>query len=109
LIVAWGRVRALRIVCARRLIRTRHLRPCLRSRAGIAIGLPAAFRAARSGVAAILAARAIAARIPRPVAPYVAIAVTIATVAVAAIPIAIPVAAAAEAIMTRIALRRPVA
>jgi hypothetical protein len=66
--------------------------------------LPAAFRAARCRVAAILPARAIAARIPRPVAAYIAIAVTI-----AAISVAIPVTAAAEAIMTGIALRRPFA
>ena len=72
-----------------------------------AIRLRAAFGAARRGITAVLAARAsVAPRVPRSVAPYIAISVAIAAVTMS---ISVPAAAAAVAVVPRVAMRRPVA
>jgi len=81
------------------LLGTRGLRPLC---AWIALWLRGAFGAARCGFAAILAARpSVAPRVPRSIAPHVAIPVAVSAVAV---PISVAAAAtAAIAIVTRIA------
>jgi hypothetical protein len=105
LVAAWRLVGALDRFRPGCLIGTRRLGP---RAAGTALCLRGAFGAARCRFAAVLAARpSVASRVPRSVAPHVAI-----SVAISAITISIPIAAAAPAaiaIVTRIATAKPVA
>jgi hypothetical protein len=66
------------------------------------------FGATRSGIAAVFPARAsVAPRVPRSVSPYIAIPVTVSAVAIS---IAVAAAAAATiAVVTRVAMCRPIA
>ena len=112
--MARGLLGSRRLILARRLVLTGCrvlpggliLSGCIAAWAGgIAIRLTLTVIPSRAVAARIVPSRtAIAARIPRTVAPHIAIAV-----AVSAIPVAIPIPAAAIAVMADIAILRPIA
>jgi hypothetical protein len=92
---------------SRCLFRARGLRPLAARRA---LCQRRAFGAARRGIAAILAARpSVAPRVPRSVAPHVAIPIAVAAVAISITVAAAAAAAAAIAIVPGIAMGGPVA
>jgi hypothetical protein len=106
LVGAWRLVGALGLFRARYLVGTRRLRALT---ACTAVCLRGAFGAPRWGIAAVLAARpSVAPRVPRSVSPRVAISVAVSAVAIS-IPVAAAAASATIAIVTRVAMRRPVA